>query len=85
MFFDENGVLNIDEMIANNESFKTIMDDGIVTEEEIKAQSDKVVALLRNMESKYDATQLTEIKELLVESGALYAVYNYYTIMNLKK
>jgi hypothetical protein len=85
MFFDENGVLNVDDMIANNASFKTIMEDGVVTEEEIKIQSDKVVALLRNIEAKYDTTQLAEIKDLLVEMGVLYAVYNYYSIMDIKK
>lgn len=85
MFFDENGVLNVDDMIANNASFKTIMGDGVVTDEEIKIQSDKVVALLRNIEAKYDTTQLAEIKDLLVEMGVLYAVYNYYSIMNIKK
>ena len=85
MFFDENGVLNFDDMIANNASFKTIVEDGVVTEEEIKIQSDKVVALLRNIETKYDTTQLAEIKDLLVEMGVLYAVYNYYSIMNIKK
>lgn len=83
MFFDKKGILNIDEFVVNNESFKKIMEDGIVTEEEIKAQSDKVVALLHDMEKKYSETQLAEIKELLVESGVLYAVYNFYSIQSL--
>ncbi len=83
MFFDKKGILNIDEFVVNNESFKKIMEDGIVTEEEIKAQSDKVVALLHDMEKKYSEAQLAEIKELLVESGVLYAVYNFYSIQSL--
>ncbi|MEJ8768590.1 hypothetical protein [Prevotella sp. HCN-7019] len=83
MFFDEKGILNIDEFIVNNESFKKIMEDGIVTKEEIKAQSEKVVALLHDMEKKYSEAQLVEIKELLVESGVLYAVYNFYSIQSL--
>ncbi len=83
MFFNEKGILNIDELIMNNASFKKIMEDGIVTEEEIKEQSDKVVALLHDMEKKYSAEQLNEIKELLVESGVLYAVYNFYSIQSL--
>ena len=83
MFFNEKGILNIDEMIMNNASFKKIMEDGIVTEEEIKEQSDKVVALLHNMEKKYSEEQLNEIKDLLVESGVLYAVYNFYSIQSL--
>ena len=67
----------------NNASFKKIMEDGIVTEEEIKEQSDKVVALLHDMEKKYSEEQLNEIKDLLVESGVLYAVYNFYSIQSL--
>ena len=73
MFFNEEGILNIDEMVVNNASFKTIMEDGVITEEEIKAQSDKVVAMLHDMEAKYSEEQLAEIKNLLVETSVLYA------------
>ena len=85
MFFNEEGILNIDEMVVNNVSFKTIMEDGVITEEEIKAQSDKVVAMLHDMAAKYNEEQLAEIKNLLVESSVLYAVYNFYSIQNIKK
>lgn len=84
MFFNEDGILNLDEMVINNESFKNIMEDGIITEEEIKTQSDKVLALLHDIEAKYDPEQLEEIKNLLVESSVLYAVYNFYSIQNIK-
>ena len=85
MFFNEDGILNIDEMVVNNPSFKSIMEDEIVTEEEIKAQSDKAVAMLHDMEAKYNEEQLSEIKNLLVESSVLYAVYNYHSIQNLNR
>ena len=85
MFFNEEGILNIDELVANNASFKNIMEEGVVTEEEIKAQSDKVVAMLRDMEAKYNEEQLAEIKNLLVESSVLYAVYNFHSIQNINK
>lgn len=85
MFFNEEGILNIDEMIVNNASFKNIMEDEVVTEDEIKAQSDKVVSMLHDMEAKYNDEQLTEIKNLLAESSVLYAVYNFYSIQNLNK
>ena len=85
MFFNEEGILNIDEMVVNNASFKNIMDDGVVTDEEIKAQSDKVVAILHDMEAKYNAQQLAEIKALLAETSVLYAVYNFYSIQNINK
>ncbi|MBQ8256401.1 MAG: hypothetical protein IJY98_00580 [Bacteroidaceae bacterium] len=85
MFFNKEGILNIDEMVASNASFKNIMEDGIVTEEEVKAQSDKVITILHNMEAKYSNEQLAEIKELLAETGVLYAIYNIYSIQNINK
>ena len=85
MFFNEEGILNIDEMVVNNAPFKAIMEDGVITEEEIKAQSDKVVSMLHDMEAKYNEEQLTEIKNLLVESSVLLAVYNFHSIQNINK
>lgn len=85
MFFNEKGILNIDEMVADNVSFKNIMEDGIVTEEEVKAQSDKVIAMLHDMEAKYGQEQLAEIRSLLAETSVLYAVYNFYSIQNIDK
>ena len=85
MFFNKEGILDIDEMVVKNESFKNIMEDGVITEEEIKTQSDKVVSILHDMEGKYSEEQLAEIKNLLIESSVLYAVYNFYSIQNINK
>lgn len=85
MFFNEKGILDIDEMVENNAAFKKIMEDGVITEEEVKNQSDKVVAILHEMEKKYSEEQLAEIKELLVESSVLYTAYNFQSIQNLIK
>lgn len=85
MFFNQNGILNIDEAIMNKESFKKIMADGTVTEDEIKEQSDKVVGLFQEIEKKYSEEQLREIKDLLAEASVLYAVYNIYSIQSLNK
>ena len=85
MFFNEEGILNLDEMVVNNASFKTIMEDGVITDEEMKAQSEKVVAMLHDMEAKYTEEQLAEIKDLFVESSVLYALYNVYSIQNINK
>lgn len=85
MFFNEDGILNIDEMVVNNTSFKNIMEDGVITEDEIKIQSDKVIVMLHDMEKRYSEEQLAEIKNLLVESSVLYAVYNFYSIQNINK
>lgn len=84
MFFDKNGVLNLDEAVMNIDSFKTIMADGIVTDEELKAQSDRVIGILHDMEKKYSPEQLKEIKQLLAEASVLYAIYNYHSIQSVK-
>ena len=35
MFFNQDGILNIDEAVAENPSFKKIMEDGMVTDQEV--------------------------------------------------
>lgn len=84
IFFDKNGVLNLDEAVMNIDSFKTIMADGIVTDEELKAQSDRVIGILHDMEKRYSPEQLKEIKQLLAETSVLYAIYNYHSIQSVK-
>lgn len=83
MLFNKEGILDIDDMVANNASFKNIMEDGVITEEEIKAQSERVVAMLHNIEAKYSNEQIAEIEGLLAETAVLYAVYNVYSIQNI--
>jgi hypothetical protein len=85
MFFNEEGILNIDEAVLETTSYKKIMEDGIVTEEELVSQAQKVVSMLQTMEKKYNEEQLLEIKALLTESSVLYAVYNIHSIQNINK
>ena len=83
MFFNEDGILNIDEMIIESPSFQKIMEDGVITDEELAEQADKVVAQLREMETKFNEEQIAEIKKLLVESNVLQAIYNIHAKQNL--
>lgn len=85
MFFNEEGILNIDEAVLETPSYKKIMEDGIVTEEELVSQAQKVVSMLQTMEKKYNEEQLSEIKALLTESSVLHAVYNIHSIQNINK
>ncbi|MEE1272703.1 MAG: hypothetical protein UHM19_07915 [Bacteroidales bacterium] len=85
MFFNEEGILNIDEAVLETPSYKKIMEDGIVTEEELVSQAQKVVSMLQTMEKKYNEEQLSEIKALLTEASVLYAVYNIHSIQNINK
>ena len=85
MFFNEKGILNIDDIVANNESFQKIMEDGIVTDEEVKAQSDKIVSMLKDMEARYTEPQLFEIKQLLAETSVIYEVYQLNALQTINK
>jgi methyl coenzyme M reductase alpha subunit len=82
MFFDENGIIDIDELIINHPSYQKIMEDGIVTDEELAEQSDKVIALLHDVESKYSEEQVAEIKNLMAEINVLHSVYRIHSIQN---
>lgn len=83
MFFNKEGILNLDEAVANTASFKNIMADGVVTDEELKTQAENVVSMLHDMEKKFSQEQLVEIKKLLTETAVLYTAYNIHSIQSL--
>ena len=83
MFFNEEGILDIDNFLVNNKSFQRMMEDGVVTAEELSEQTDKIVAILRHVEETYSDEQKSEVKDLLVEFGALFAAHNVYLIQEI--
>ena len=48
--FDENGMLNIADIVAENPSYKAIMEDGVVTDQELKDQADATLASLHRLQ-----------------------------------
>ena len=48
MFFDKEGNLNLDELVIAHDSFKNIMEDGQVTDEEIVTQTQKIIGIVFN-------------------------------------
>ena len=80
--FDENGMLNISDLVTNHPSYKTIMEDGIVTDEELKRQSEATIASLRKLEAICNEEQQKAILDALSEMGVLFSVYNIYQLQN---
>lgn len=76
-FFDKNGYLNLDESAMNSDSFKRIMEDGIVTDAELEEQSKRVAGLFRKLEELSTPEQIELIKKTFTETGVLFAIYNY--------
>lgn len=75
-FFDESGTLNIDDLILQQPSFQKIMEDGIVTDEELTEQRERVIALLKKLEQSLSPDQIDQVRELLAEISVLVAVRN---------
>ena len=77
-FFDESGTLNIDDLILQQPSFKKIMEDGVVTDEEFAEQKERVIFLLKKLEQNLSPEQIDQVRELLAEISVLVAVRNIY-------
>lgn len=78
-FFDETGGLNIDEIIIKQPSFLKIMADGKVTNEELQEQSQRVIAILKNIEQTADPELIEKVRELLAELCVLIAAKDIFT------
>ena len=79
MLFDKEGILNIDELVAQRPTFRKIMEDQIVTDDELTNQANLVVNLLKKLEQTLSPGQLSE-----VEMSVLYAIHQYKEIQDLK-
>jgi transcription initiation factor IIE alpha subunit len=84
-FFDKNGILNLDEIVVNSDSFKNIMADGQVTDTELKQQVEIVVNHLHKLESICNEQQILEIRNSIAELSVLFAVYHYKTLQEVKR
>ena len=84
MLFNEQGFIDIDEMIAQEPSFQKIMQDGIVTDEELQQQSERVVSLLHEVENRLSEEDQLLVKKLFAETNVLSAIYHYYSLQNIR-
>lgn len=73
---DKYGNLNIEDLVVNQPSFKRVIEDGIITEEEIEEQSQRVVAKIKEVESIATSEVKEKMRELLAEMSVLVAISN---------
>lgn len=76
-------LLNIDEIIVNEPSFKKIMEDKIVTDDELLEQTKTVMNLIKEAEKRFKGDDLELIKRLFAETNVLSAVYHYHELQKL--
>lgn len=83
--FDENGFLNISDIVKNHPSYKAILEDGIVTDQELKGQADATIAALRKLQALCNKEQQGAILDAISEMGVLFAAYHNYELQDLRK
>lgn len=84
MIFNEQGFLDIDEMIAQEPSFQKIMADGVVTNDELREQTDRVINLLREVETRLSEEDQLLVKRLFAETNVLSVIYHQYELQNIR-
>lgn len=67
----ENNILNIEDLLENNPSVKAMLEDNIITQEEKKLQTKRVLELLVTLEKICTDEQLEVIRKLMSELCAL--------------
>ena len=84
VFFDKNGIFNLDEAVMEMPSFKKIMEDGIITDCELSEQAQLVMSLLHKVEEACSEEQAMLVRNLLAEMSVLFSVYHYKEIQSIK-
>lgn len=74
----EDGVLNIEELLLNNASFHAIIEDKIVTLQEKKDLSAKIITLLKQIDEKCSDEQVELVRQLMAEFCAFIFVCSNY-------
>ena len=83
MIFNEQGFIDIDEMIAQEPSFQKIMEDGVVTDDELREQTETVINLLHEVENRFSEDDQMLVKRLFTETNVLSTIYHYYELQNI--
>lgn len=77
-------ILDLESIMMNNTSLMKILEDGVVTEEEIREQSRNVLAIAEELQQTCSDEQLKLIRKLLAEMNALYVAYNYNELLSIR-
>lgn len=68
---DENGNLNIEDLVMTNPSFITYASDNVITDEEKKMQIAKIEKIIREIDEKCSDEEKELVRELVAELSVL--------------
>ncbi|OPY55898.1 MAG: hypothetical protein A4E55_02353 [Pelotomaculum sp. PtaU1.Bin035] len=77
-FDSETDILLLDEYIAEMPSFKKILADGVVEEQEITEQVHKVISLMKRLEAMLSPEAKDVTTDIFCELAVLYAIERKY-------
>ena len=72
LFDAETSYLLLDDVVENKDSFKKIMEDGIITDEEMEDQVNRVIDRLKTMEEILSDNEKTLVLDAISELAVLY-------------
>ena len=72
LFDAETGYLLLDEVVESKDSFKKIMEDGIITDGEMEDQVNRVIDRLKTMEEILSDYEKTLVLDAISELAVLY-------------
>ncbi len=72
--FDDNGFLRLDEIVYEMPSYKRIMEDAMITDEEIIQQSNVVLNLLKQMDQQVGDDDKKLLIDIICEMAVLYTL-----------
>ena len=73
-FNPETGALLFDEYVSQRPSFRKVMEDGVVTDEEVTEQAHRVLSLLRSLEETLSPEARSVATDAFCELAVLYAL-----------
>lgn len=76
ILFDDYGNLNIEELIVEQPTFQKIVEDGVVTQEEIDVQAKLVTDLLHEFEKSVSSDVVEKLRKILAELCVLVTIQN---------
>ena len=82
--FDENGVLNIADVTTGDPNYKAIMEDGIVTEDELKAQYEQVLGSLKHVRDICTDEQQAAVLRAITDLSVYNAIYHNYQLQQIQ-
>lgn len=84
-WFDETtGVFRLDEIVSQRETFRKIMEDQMVTDEEVEVQAQTVIDRLKKVHGALPDELRVEVFDLIAEMTVLYAVQKYKEIQDIR-